>query len=75
MDAMFEDITAKMNRELTEHSGQLDRLETKSKQFDRHMKDLREANNKEMVMTDQLLAKVLRNDGAGTIEPGFAMGR
>jgi hypothetical protein len=75
MDTMFEALTDNMNKELQVHSEQLDRLDVKSKQFDAHMKELREANRKAMEVTDKNLAKAMRNDDAGKIEPGFAMGR
>ena len=55
MDDMFEKITSKLNDDLEEHSEKLDRLDSKSRQFDKHMHDLREANKREMNGTDKRL--------------------
>ena len=48
MDTMFDQITTKLTTDLDEHTKKLDSLDKKSKQFDRHMDDLRKANKEEM---------------------------
>ncbi|GMH64681.1 hypothetical protein TrRE_jg6730, partial [Triparma retinervis] len=80
MDEMFEKITSKLNDDLEEHSEKLDRLDSKSRQFDKHMHDLREANKLEMNGTDKRLSVALRSDAlmpqsVTSAEPTFGMGR
>ena len=48
MDTMFDQITNKLTNDLEKHSETLDRLDSKSRQFDKHMSDLRKANKREM---------------------------
>ena len=41
MDAMFEKISDKLTKDLDKHTDKLNRLDIKSKQFDKHMEELR----------------------------------
>ena len=62
IDAMFNNLTAKLSNGLNAHTDALDRLDKKSQQFDKHMNDLRIANLSEMKQTDYNLSLILRGD-------------
>lgn len=77
MDTMFNQITEKLSNDLNEQSEILDRLDVKSRQFDKHMCVLREANKRDMEGTDKRLAVALRSDDImpEAAELTFGMGR
>ena len=69
MNSMFENITTKMYGELEKHTETLDRLDTQSKEFDRHMKDLKVANLKEMDATDKVSGSESQRTSPITLTP------
>ena len=79
-DEMFDQITSKLTTDLEKHSEKLDRLDSKSRQFDRHMDDLRKANKRQIEGSEKTLAVVLRSDSTNPDLdptkglPGFGMG-
>ncbi|GMI16440.1 hypothetical protein TrLO_g9261 [Triparma laevis f. longispina] len=78
MDDMFEKISDKLTKDLDRHTDKLDRLDVKSKQFDKHMEELRLANKQEMINTEKSITVLLRtsseNPDLNENAPGFGMG-
>ncbi|GMH73964.1 hypothetical protein TrST_g6641 [Triparma strigata] len=78
MDAMFEKISDKLTKDLDKHTDKLNRLDIKSKQFDKHMEELRLANKKEMENTEKGISVLLRtsseNADLNPTAPGFGLG-